>query len=619
MQHNHSVYDTDTHFVIDPVTRAITNVNAKKNTLIQFDHNSEVFDFEIPRFVDGHDMLQCNEVKVHYINIDAKSSDKKNKGTYEVKDYGVLESNPNTAVFSWLISDNATQLVGVLNFLITFCCTENGVVVYRWSTGICQTVSISSGMDNGEAVIMEYPDILAQWKAELFEAGGNAVVNVTTAEANALAAIEAAGEAKKTAVLASIPDEYEALSILADQNHKNKAGAIVVEANGEIIAVNDASEYPLQNLKLHGKSTQDGTPTPTMPVDIVSVENPVVRVCGKNLIDCANINVEMSDAYYQTIATKYEPVIGETYTISMDVVTSVFPFSIDVGAGKNNYNSDLSPLQRKYFANNGRIDFSFVWMLTEEQIASGFTQLAFRVPRYSALTSATVSVSNIQLELGENATEYEPYIEPQTVETSRTLPGIPVSSGGNYTDANGQQWVCDEVDLARGVHIRWIGTETLTGGESWSLNTQATEAGVNAYHFIKNGDLMLHSRGFCTHFKNGGGWSEGLSSTINTFWVANDHVVVVKTDGTQTLADFKNWLRAAHDSGNPVTLYYECKSPIETPLSEAEITAFKALHTNKPNTTIMNDAGVYMSASYVADTKTYIDNKIKELMEGVTE
>ncbi len=146
MQHNHSVYDTDTHFVIDPVTRAITNVNAKKNTLIQFDHNSEVFDFEIPRFVDGHDMLQCNEVKVHYINIDAKSSDKKNKGTYEVKDYGVLESNPNTAVFSWLISDNATQLVGVLNFLITFCCTENGVVVYRWSTGICQTVSVSSGM-----------------------------------------------------------------------------------------------------------------------------------------------------------------------------------------------------------------------------------------------------------------------------------------------------------------------------------------------------------------------------------------------------------------------------------------------------------------------------------------
>jgi hypothetical protein len=64
---------------------------------------------------------------------------------------------------------------------------------------------------------------------------------------------------------------------------------------------------------------------------------------------------------------------------------------------------------------------------------------------------------------------------------------------------------------------------------------------------------------------------------------------------------------------------YVLSKPIETALTDAEITAFKALHTNKPNTTILNDAGAYMSASYVADTKTYIDNKIKELTEGVTE
>lgn len=37
-----------------------------------------------------------------------------------------------------------------------------------------------------------------------------------------------------------------------------------------------------------------------------------------------------------------------------------------------------------------------------------------------------------------------------TLPTPNGLPGIPVTSGGNYTDSTGQQWVCDEVDLERG-------------------------------------------------------------------------------------------------------------------------------------------------------------------------
>lgn len=40
--------------------------------------------------------------------------------------------------------------------------------------------------------------------------------------------------------------------------------------------------------------------------------------------------------------------------------------------------------------------------------------------------------------------------------TSNGLPGIPVTSGGNYTDENGQQWICDEVDLGRGVYVQRV-------------------------------------------------------------------------------------------------------------------------------------------------------------------
>ena len=63
----------------------------------------------------------------------------------------------------------------------------------------------------------------------------------------------------------------------------------------------------------------------------------------------------------------------------------------------------------------------------------------------------------VQVELGTTATEYEPYREQLlTLPTPNGLPGIPVTSGGNYTDENGQQWVCDEVDFGKSVKVQRI-------------------------------------------------------------------------------------------------------------------------------------------------------------------
>lgn len=69
-------------------------------------------------------------------------------------------------------------------------------------------------------------------------------------------------------------------------------------------------------------------------------------------------------------------------------------------------------------------------------------------------------------------------------------------------------------------------------------------------------------------------------------------------------------------AGIPITVVYVLETPIETPLSDAELLAFKALRSNKPTTTILNDSGMFMSVDYVADTKTYIDNKIAEIIKN---
>ena len=75
MAHKHSVYDSDTHFSINPMTRVLKNESSSKKSVVQYDHNSERFTFEIPRYIEEHDMLLCNVVHIHYININNQTKE----------------------------------------------------------------------------------------------------------------------------------------------------------------------------------------------------------------------------------------------------------------------------------------------------------------------------------------------------------------------------------------------------------------------------------------------------------------------------------------------------------------------------------------------------------------
>lgn len=166
MAHIHNVYDSDHHFLINHLTRAVENKEPQKTTLIQYDHNSERFTFEIPRFIDGHDMSTCNVVEVHYLNIEAKTSTQ-NAGLYIVEDLQVSPDDENVVILSWLISQNATKLIGTLNFLICFKCVTEGNIDYAWNTAICSSIAISTGICNSEVIVEQNADILAEWEIRI--------------------------------------------------------------------------------------------------------------------------------------------------------------------------------------------------------------------------------------------------------------------------------------------------------------------------------------------------------------------------------------------------------------------------------------------------------------------
>lgn len=158
MAHIHEVYDTDVHFFINTITRKIVNTS-EQNQMIQYDHNSERFSFEIARYIDGHDMMLCDKVEIHYVNTD-KVSKEENRGIYAVVDLQVSPEDNEMVIFSWLLSRNATEFVGNLQFQIKFACMTAETVDYLWSTDICTDFSVVKSICNTEYIVEQYADAL---------------------------------------------------------------------------------------------------------------------------------------------------------------------------------------------------------------------------------------------------------------------------------------------------------------------------------------------------------------------------------------------------------------------------------------------------------------------------
>lgn len=170
--HEHPVIDSDAHFIIDPETRAITNDSRYDIVVMQYDHNSERFTFELPRYIDGHDMTLCNRVRVHYNNIDGETGEE-NADLAELTDLAASPEDENMVLVSWLIKRQATQLAGVLSFLIQFeCLDEDRNPTYEWHTDIFSEVNVKKGRNNSEAIAIEYSDILEDWYQKLFSGEG---------------------------------------------------------------------------------------------------------------------------------------------------------------------------------------------------------------------------------------------------------------------------------------------------------------------------------------------------------------------------------------------------------------------------------------------------------------
>ena len=218
---------------------------------------------------------------------------------------------------------------------------------------------------------------------------------------------------------------------------------------GNPISVDDAFPAPLCGLTVYGRSTQDGTPTPDAPVPIVSAGESgsvAVKVTGKNLLHLPDgsktfrgITITAKDGLISISGTATET----GYTV-LDIPPFITPGVLILSSS---IKSPVAALVSQTWD-------AILFQNTATKMSDTATRLVFTVDQGQTYNLTGVK---LQLELGTTVTAYSPYREQLlTLPTPTGLPGIPVISGGSYTDSTGQQWVCDEVDLERGMKVQRI-------------------------------------------------------------------------------------------------------------------------------------------------------------------
>lgn len=226
-----------------------------------------------------------------------------------------------------------------------------------------------------------------------------------------------------------------------------------------------------------------------------------------------------------------------------------------------------------------------------------------------------ISVGNkgsVKLEVKGNNSELQEF----NINTPNGLHGLQVNANGNYTDATGRQWICDEIDLARGKYVQRIKEKYVVPKSysshterKWILTYRCQDTDMNA----AVGGSNAFKSFMCTRFSFKDITKE--SEYDFSFVGAYRHVEYVELRWYILKTDCATIEEAIEYASS--NILYPTATPIETDLPPETITAFKTLHSNYPTTVISNDENAGMEVSYIADTKLYIDKKFEELNQAI--
>lgn len=383
------------------------------------------------------------------------------------------------------------------------------------------------------------------------------------------------------------------------------------DRSGAVITITDAAKRGFRSFNIYGKTTQAGIPSPEAPVTLVSAGGNGsidVTVAGKNLLQCNAASISSQGV---TFTIGHDGTVDASGTATQNAYLLIG--RVNLAPGKYFLNGDLtgSSSTHRLFITNGTREYNNYTADREFEVTEDGTWSV------SILINAGTTVSGakfrpmVRLATSSDSI-YESYkAQVMTISTPNGLPGIPVSSGGNYTDIRGQQWICDEIDLYRGMYVQRLFFETVTAEKlSVEDNVEAANAGKIVYYRLMNKHLCNDKICLVMCDKAFAIPTDYRGDKVDLYRCyapeSNPDVVCLRfpvSAGEKTIDEAKADFTGA-------TICYAAISPIEIPLSAEELAAYAALYTYKDNTTVSNSGYAYMDLEYVMDAKKYIDGLV---------
>lgn len=398
--------------------------------------------------------------------------------------------------------------------------------------------------------------------------------------------------------------------------------AIVNDGKGSVVTINDSINRPLRGLTLYGKTTQNITLGKNLFNAVAWFESHGFTKQEDGSWLCKQISEVCWTNTEKIKGSMYITAIAKKDTTAIPLYFQVFytdgtrDSALELRSigefvtltAKSNSEKTVDYIRWTYSSAGEYYLKGVMFSFIDNEYEPYTNGVASPSPDYPAELVNAGASGAIHVTVTDGT---EADVQNLNVSTPNGLPGVPVSSGGNYTDENGRQWICDEIDFAKGMYVKRTDTVdmgTLHWGMksaglffTWSLKTAMTNGILCDKYVVGHHDEVYETpqkdMAICVGGSNGSRFI-GLANSNFSGDVSGTATELAKSlIGT--------------------TLLYSLLEPIETPLSAEEIEAYKALHTNKPNTTIYNDAGAGLNVKYVADTKSYVDNKFNMLVSAI--
>lgn len=360
---------------------------------------------------------------------------------------------------------------------------------------------------------------------------------------------------------------------------KVRQNVLTGSETGNPLSVDDAFPAPPCGLTVYGKSTQDGTPTPDVPVPIVSAGDGgslTVKVTGKNLFYeqgfqqyFINSVADSVGLAVGNVSSVLQVVTGAKYYVTRNKIGTKFRVAV----------VDALPTKGSVVRPSSAINAD---SKRQVEISAASKYMVIQCEDEAAFSELMVSL--------DSSTAYSPYREQLlTLPTPTGLPGIPVTSGGSYTDSTGQQWVCDEVDLERGVRVQRVGKTQVNTKNGTPEETHRLRIPFSGNGKSGNFDCIISVTPFTS-------WTSCVNDRF--LYLKN----VPKSDGSFYTGE--ELLALAID----VDFVYQLATPIETPLTPDELSAYKALAAYAPDTVVQAGDGAGIKLDYQRDVNLVVKN-----------